>query len=217
MILLNWERTEGGKKKKNHHNNKTGTRKLNHPKFPTLLKVTSSAGFPWGIHSLWAKNSGGVRCSQINILRVIPVEQDTLNEAFCASSGTREKFADFEVLEMWPPLQQPQNLVEMTRKTNFHRGNRLAPCCPSRRRHFSLILAFLKQCSNTALGLFWQGNQLWGTWGWEAFGVWLPKKNHSSCPGFLFLTIPTLNGFRFDMWIQLKSHYFYNFTGKIDN
>lgn len=64
MILLNWQRTEG--KKNQHHNNKTGRRKLNHPKFPTLLKVTSSAGFPWRIHSLWARNSGG-----LDVLRLI--------------------------------------------------------------------------------------------------------------------------------------------------
>lgn len=44
----------------------------------------------------------------MKILRVIPVEQGTLNEAFCDSSGRRGKFADFEVLEMWPPLSQPQ-------------------------------------------------------------------------------------------------------------
>lgn len=181
MILLNWERTEG-KKTNKPPQQQNWHKETESSKIPNSAKGDQQCWFSLRDSLVMSQEFGGVRCSQINILRVIAVEQDTLNEAFCASSGTREKFADFEVLEMWPPLQQPQNLAEMTRKTNFHRGNRLAPCCPSRRRHFSLILAFLKQCSNTALGLFWQGNQLWGTWGWEAFGGLIAQKEPQQLP-----------------------------------
>lgn len=205
MILLNWERTEGEKKKQTPQQ-QNWHKEIESSKIPNSAKGDQQCWFSLRDSLIMGQEFRGVRCSQINISRVIPVEQDTLNEAFCASSGTRGKFAHVKVLEMWPPLQQPQNLVEMTRKTNFHRGNCLARCCPSRRRHFSLILAFLKQCSNTAvltrksaLGNMRMG----GIWGLTA------QKEPQQLPRVSIPDHSHLNGFRFDTWMQLKNHYFY--------
>lgn len=72
-------------------------------------------------------------------------------------------------------------------------------------------LAFLKQCS---FGVVLTSKSALGNIKMGGFGVWVPKKNHSNCPGFLFLTIPPRNGFRFDKWIQLKNRDFYKFHWK---
>lgn len=69
-------------------------------------------------------------------------------------------------------------------------------------------LAFLKQYKQYC---FWSvlttKSGLWNV-KMEAFLVWLPKKDHSNYPAFLFLTLPTLNGCKFERWIQLKNNDF---------
>lgn len=66
-------------------------------------------------------------------------------------------------------------------------------------------LAFLKQYKQYC---FWSvltmKSGLWNV-KMEAFLVWLPKKDHSNHPALLFLTLPTLNGCKFETWIQLKN------------
>lgn len=105
MILLNWERTEG---KKTTPQQQNWQKETESSKIPNSAKGDQQCWFSQEDSLLMSQEFRGVRCFQINILRVIPVEQDTLNEAFCAGSGRRGKFADFRVLGLWPPLQQPQ-------------------------------------------------------------------------------------------------------------
>jgi len=85
---------------------------------------------------------------------------------------------------MRPPLKRNQEACENAEENNFNHGNHLARYRLSQKRHFSPMS--LSEATAAMLLLVCFDNKMRSAM--EAFVVWLPKKDHSKYPTFLFVT-----------------------------